>query len=156
MTARLANPYTVHTMTNIESSDEELPEPGQMMPDNFCHQNVEIDPMHIVGDNTEHILHVLEHKNEYDYHTRGLIAQTLLRAFDRLFQQQSEADNDRWNTIHWHVYITETGVLEATSQDDQFYIYFQFFMSTEDARLMLRVHYDGPIFIDRIQDTRAG
>jgi len=146
-------------MTNIESSDEssdeEVPEPGHIMPDNIFHQNVEIDPMHIVGDNAQYIRHVLENKRDYDYGTREQIAQALLHAFDRIFQQQSEQDNDRWNTIHWHVFITETGVLEATSEDDEFYIYFQFFMRPRDARLMLRVHYDGPVVIDRIQNTTA-
>jgi len=64
-------------MTNIESSDEELPEPGRILPDNVYSQNVEIDPRYIVGDNTESILHVLQHSNEYDVNRRVQIGLTL-------------------------------------------------------------------------------
>lgn len=153
----LANPYIVHTMTNIESSDEELPEPSRRMQDNLCRQDVEIDPS-IISDNIVSLLHFLNNPNEYDDNDHAVYIQIFLHSFNLIFQVTSETDYRRWHNIDWNVHTNGVDKIEATgyendNMDLSNHFCFEFFKQGE--KQMLRVHYEGQIDLERIQETRG-
>ena len=152
----LRNPYIVHTMANTEIP-EQVQEPRMIMQDNMCRQDVVIDPQ-IACDNVPTLLHFLQNSHDYSQTENERFILFFLLAFGRVFQRTRPEDNTRWNNITWHVHTNGTDQIEATGYEDTTLdlppnsFYFKFI--ERSGKQMLRVHYEGQIYLERIQDTR--
>lgn len=152
----LRNPYIVHTMANTEIP-EQVQEPRMIMQDNMCRQDVVIDPQ-IVCDNVPALLDFLKNSHNYSETENERFILFFLLAFGRVFQRTRPEDNTRWNNITWHVHTNGTDQIEATGYEDTTLdlppnsFYFKFI--ERSGKQMLRVHYEGQIYLERIQDTR--
>lgn len=131
----MQNPYFLH----------------RVLADNIPKRDVEILPEHILGLNdTASLLDASQHIDEYEALEQTAICHLLMSAFERIFQVCSEQNKNTWENIEWRI-TEDKQVLEATSSDNDYYIYFQFF-KREDAQ-WLRVHYEGPIELDIISSS---
>jgi len=72
--------------------------------------------------------------------------------FEKIFQRTSEADDNRWKNIEWHVSTDGQNKITADGLDGNSF-YFEFFFDS-DGKQMLRVHYDTQIKLVMIPNTR--
>ena len=152
----LQNPYLVQNLANVTGINvEPVVEPAEpgahIQQDNLCTQNVEVRVTQRLDENTTNTL--LEASKDFDDMDPNYIRALMISSFNRIFQPQSEADKGSWDDIVWDI-SEEHNILQATSDDDAYFFYFQFF-TREDAPDVqwLRVYYEGRTELDRIYDT---
>ncbi len=142
----MQNPYSVHRFVTgtdvVESDDEVNDDEGRILPDNVCTQAVEIRPVPRLGSRTTlFLLHASKHIEQYNDVRRLRACELLISSFECILQLCLQRDKTRWDNISWEVSQPAPKILQATSDDDHYFFYFQFFK--RHGKLWLRVYYEG-------------